>query len=209
MGLHRAGFDVVGVDIAPQPRYPFTFIQADATQPPVDLRDFDFIWASPTCQAHSAMKTMHNAKANPDFIPATRALLKTSGVTYVIENVVGAPLDSNLTLCGTMFGLGAAGADLRRHRNFETNFPITQPECQHRKVPTIGMYGGHVRNRKRREGSHARGVADFTNEQGREAMGIDWMTLVEMSEAIPPAYAEYIGRAALAHINSAQLVAAE
>jgi len=201
MGLHRAGFDVTGVDIRPQPRYPFTFHQADALSFPLD--GFDFIWASPPCQAHTSMKTMHNAKAHLDLIPETRRRLKASGIPYVIENVVGAPIDG-FTLCGTMFGLGVDGAELRRHRLFEASFPVLAPRCQHTDRPTIGIYGGHVRNRRRRAGSASRGVADFTPEQGRIAMGIDWMTLAELSQAIPPAYAEFIGRAAIQHIQSLQ-----
>lgn len=213
MGLHRAGFEVVGVDIRPQPRYPFEFHQADALTFPLD--GFDFVWASPPCQAHTAMKTMHNAKKHVDLIPETRARLKASGIPYVIENVVGAPLIDPFMLCGTMFGLGVENADLQRHRIFETSFFMWGvPECQHGARATIGVYGGHVRNRKRRTigiyGEGARdsrrkfdkGVPDFTADQGREAMGIDWMTLAELSQAIPPAYSEFIGRAAIDHIQS-------
>lgn len=197
MGLWRAGFDVVGVDLCPQPRYPFRFVQGDALRPPFDLSRADLVWASPPCQAHTAMRTMHNAKEHADLIPATRAMLRAAGVLFVIENVEDAPLEDPVTLCGTMFGLGVENAELRRHRGFEANFPIHGMDCRHGLKPaTIGVYGGHVRNRRRREGSHARGVADFSIAEGYQAMGIDWMTLTELSEAIPPAYAEYIGLAA-------------
>lgn len=196
-GLYRAGFGVVGVDIEPQPRYPFEFCRGDALSPPVDIAFFDLIWASPPCQAWTAMRTMHNAKKHVDLIAPTREMLRASGKLYVIENVAGAPLIDPVMLCGTMFGLGASGAELRRHRLFETNFPLQALACNHgAEEATIGVYGGHVRNRKRRAGSHARGVADFTPADGRAAMGIDHMTLAELSEAIPPAYAEYIGLAA-------------
>ncbi len=218
MGLHRAGFEVVGVDIRPQPRYPFEFHQTDALAFPVD--GFDFIWASPPCQAHTAMKTMHNAKSHLDLIPETRAKLIASGLPYAIENVVGAPLIDPFLLCGTMFGLGVEDADLQRHRIFETSFGIgLLPQCNHGARATIGVYGGHVRNRKRRTigiyGEGARdsrrkfdkGVPDFTADQGREAMGIDWMTLAELSQAIPPAYSEFIGRAAIEHIESSRVAA--
>lgn len=200
VGLARAGFAVVGVDIAPQPRYPFTFWSRDALRLGMEeLRAFDLIWASPPCQKYTAMRVMHNAKAHADLIPATRALLKSAGVPYVIENVPGAPLENAVVLCGTMFGCGSDDAELRRHRQFEASFPIHPPSCRHGlRTSTIGVYGGHVRNRKRREGSHARGVADFPIEAGRQAMGIDWMTLLEMSESIPPAYAEFVGLAARA-----------
>jgi DNA (cytosine-5)-methyltransferase 1 len=210
MGLHRAGFDVVGVDIVPRPRYPFRFVQANALRPPFDLSRFDLIWASPPCQAHTSMKTMHNAKEHEDLIPATRAMLRASGRPYIIENVVGAPLERPFMLCGTMFGLGCDDAELRRHRIFETNFPVLAPQCQHGlRSETLGVYGGHIRNRRRRtigvygEGVRDsrrkmdRGVADFTIEQGRIAMDIDWMTTAELSQAIPPAYSEFIARWAL------------
>lgn len=213
MGLHRAGFDVVGVDRVRQPRYPFPFVQADALRPPFDLRRFDFIWASPPCQAHTSLKTMHNAREHQDLIPATRAMLKASGALYAIENVVGAPLENPILLCGTMFGLGVDDAELRRHRLFETSFPLLAPECRHGSRAVIGVYGGHMRNRKRRtigiygEGCRDsrrkldRGVADFSIEQGRAAMEIDWMTTAELSQAIPPAYSEFIARAALRLID--------
>lgn len=215
MGLHRAGFEVIGVDIRPQPRYPFTFVQADALKPPFLLSDFDFIWASPPCQAHTAMKTMHNAKGHADLIPPTRAALKAAGKPYAIENVVGAPLECPILLCGSMFGLGVDDAELRRHRLFETSFPMLVPECQHEAKPVVGVYGGHVRNRKRRtigvygEGCRDsrrkmdKGVADFSIIQGRAAMDAHWMTIAELSQAIPPAYSEFIGRTALRSLQQA------
>jgi DNA (cytosine-5)-methyltransferase 1 len=193
MGLHQAGFEVTGIDIRPQPRYPFAFIQADALKPPVRLEDFDFIWASPPCQAHTSLKTMHNALDHQDLIPATRALLEASGKPWSMENVPGAPLINSIVLCGSMFDLGGDGFELRRHRLFETSFPILAPKCQHKGRPVIGIYGGHQRNRKRRSGLH-REAPDFTADDGRRAMGIDWMTLNELSQAIPPAYSEFIAR---------------
>lgn len=201
MGLHQAGYDVTGIDIRPQPRYPFRFIQGDALRAPVDLRAFDFIWASPPCQAHTALKTMHNAKPHPDLIPATRAMLQEAGVKYVIENVPGAPLRWAIILCGTMFGLGIDEAELRRHRQFETGpdyWSFPHPPCRHRKR-TIGVYGGgHGVSLHR----HAKGVPCFTAAQERAAMGMDWATVDELSQAIPPAYAECIGRAALTSTES-------
>jgi DNA (cytosine-5)-methyltransferase 1 len=218
MGLHRAGFEVVGVDIRPQPRYPFEFHQADALTFPLD--GFDFIWASPPCQAHTAMKTMHNAKDHEDLIPATRERLIASGLPWAMENVMGAPLENPIMLCGTMFGLGVEDAELRRHRLFETSEPILLvPQCQHGARATIGIYGGHARNRKRRsfgvygEGCRDsrrksdRGVEDFSIEHGRIAMDIDWMTTAELSQAIPPAYSEFIGRAALSWIEAERVAA--
>lgn len=193
MGLYRAGFDVTGVDIRPQKNYPFSFVQADALNPPFDLTEFDFIWASPPCQAHSDLKSAWNAKAHQDRIPETRALLEASGCPYVIENVVGAPLRSSLMLCGTQFELGADDAELWRHRHFETNFPVPIRFCRHGSRPrVIGVYGGHGRDRRRKANTQ-----DYSTEQRRGAMDIGWMTSMELSQAIPPAYAEYIGRAAL------------
>ncbi len=204
MGYHRAGFEVVGIDIKPQPRYPFHFIQGDALA--ADLNGFDAIHASPPCQAHTAMKTMHNAKAHPDLVEPTRVKLTASGLPWVIENVIGAPLIAPIRLCGTMFGLGVVDADLQRHRLFETNFPVHSiPKCQHGRRSTIGVYGGHVRDRRRRTisvyGEGARdsrrkldkGVDEFTVEDARAAMEIDWMTLAELCQSIPPAYTQFIG----------------
>lgn len=217
MGYHRAGFEVVGVDVRPQPRYPFEFIQADClTLDPAFVASFDAIHASPPCQAHTSMKTMHNAKVHADLVPATRAMLKASGLPYIIENVMGSPLDG-LTLCGTMFGLGVEDAELRRHRLFEASFYILAPACQHGTRDTIGVYGGHVRNRRRArtigvygEGCRDsrrkfdKGVPDFSIEQGRVAMGIDWMTVAELSQAIPPAYTEFLGRRLMAQLDLAE-----
>lgn len=205
-GLQRAGFHVTGVDIKRQPRYcGDAFVQGDATNPPLDLRRFDFIWASPKCQAHTSMKTMHNARPHEDQIPATRAVLATSGVDYIIENVIGAPLIEPFMLCGTAFGLGAIDAELRRHRIFEASFPVLSPKCQHHSR-VVGIYGGHARDRRRRtigvygEGGrdsrrkHSKGHPDFTVTEARAAMEIDWMTLAELCQAIPPAYSEFIAR---------------
>ena len=198
MGLHRAGFDVTGVDIRPQPRYPFKFIKADTLKPPVDLAEFNLIWASPPCQAHTALKGMWNAKKHHDLIPPTRALLNASGKFWVMENVPGAPLEFSIVLCGTMFGLGSGDAELRRHRLFETSAPLLAPQCAHSKPRVIGVYGGHGRDRRRTVNTQ-----DFPVSARMEAMGIDWMTGDELSQAIPPAYSEFIGREALRQLAMA------
>ncbi|KKK80693.1 hypothetical protein LCGC14_2820940 [marine sediment metagenome] len=189
MGYHRAGFDVVGVDHKPQKRYPFEFIQADAMTFPLD--GFDVIHASPPCQRFSDLKDMHNALPHGDLLTPTRARLRVADAPYVIENVEGAPMENYIVLCGTAFGLGAADAELRRHRRFEIEPPtLMVPPCVHRqRARVIGVYGGHGRDRRRKVKTQ-----DFTTEQRREAMGIDWMTGDELSQAIPPAYTEYIGR---------------
>lgn len=199
MGLYRAGFDVVGVDIKRQPRYPFSFVQADALNPPFDLSRFDLIWASPPCQAFVDLRWMYNAKEHENLIPATRALLAKSGGAFVIENVVRAPLNHPALLCGTMFGLGVGNAELWRHRAFETRgFSLPLLLCNHGERPrVIGVYGGHGRDRRRRRTN----TQDFSVVERQTAMGIDWMTGEGLSQAIPPAYSEYIGRAALAQMQ--------
>lgn len=217
MGLHRAGFDVIGIDIKPQRRYPFRFIQADALLPPLDLAAFDLIWASPPCQAHTSLKTMWNAKDHRDLIPETRLMLAACGRHYVIENVPGAKsLNSVLMLCGTMFGLGTTDgetvAELRRHRHFECSFGVLGPSCDH-GGDVIGVYGGHGRNRKRATigvnggghgvslHRHARGVRSFSVEHQRAAMGMPWATVDGLSQAIPPAYSEFIGNWAIKYLD--------
>lgn len=198
MGYARAGFEVVGVDIKPQPRYPFTFVQGDAldilrslTMPDRTHLVFHAIHASPPCQTFTSLRWMHNAKLHPDLLRPTRELLRATGLPYVIENVVGAPMGAAVRLCGTSFGLGSGDAELRRHRHFEAEPPILfSPPCEHGHRPrVIGVYGGHGRDRRRVVNTH-----DYPVTARREAMGIDWMTDQELSQAIPPAYTEWIGR---------------
>lgn len=218
MGYHRAGFDVVGVDIEPQPHYPFEFHQADALTFALD--GYDAVHASPPCQLYSPLHNMWNARReHPDLIAPMRERLQVSGLPYVIENVPGAPLRDYIVLCGTAFRLGAAGAELRRHRWFEMSAPpaLVWP-CQHgwsartigvyghaggysrrvRERVTIGVYGGHGRDRRRRLTPQG-----FNTSARAEAMGIGWMTGRELSQAIPPVYTEWIGRQLLAAIKAA------
>lgn len=213
-GLQRAGFHVTGVDVKRQPRYcGDAFIQADALRPPLDLRRFDFIWASPPCQAFTRLRWMPDAKTHSNLIPETRDLLVSSGISFSIENVEDAPLTGNLTmLCGTMFGLRTSDgrAELRRHRVFETSFSITlRPACSHgARVP--GVYGGHCRDRCRAitvTGSTPqtnlvknRVRETFSISEAQAAMGIDWMPMSVLSQAIPPAYSEFIAREFLASV---------
>lgn len=190
MGLHRAGFDVVGVDIAPQPNYPFRFIHADALDASLD--GFDFAWASPPCQAYSWSARRWRNIERADLVEPTRARLLAAGIPFVIENVPGAPIRADLVLTGQMFGLRVI-----RRRHFELHrFWAMQPP--HVRPGRIGF-----------------GPADFVTVAGhggdgsarldnwRDAMGIDWMAKRELAESIPPAYSEYIGRAALAHLEEA------
>src|SRR5690348_14772063 len=127
MGLRRAGFDVVGFDIEPQPHYPFEFHQQDALI--VDLSGFDFVWSSPPCQAYSMYsRNLGTASSFPDLIAPVREKLQASGLPWVIENVPGAPLRGDVLLCGTMFGL-----PLLRHRYFELSWqhPLDLLQCRH------------------------------------------------------------------------------
>lgn len=205
-GYTDAGFDVVGVDINPQPRYlksgAIEFYQGDAIEFVARHgREFDAIHASPPCQAHSSMRTMPDAKHHPDLIPATRAALQRTGRPYAIENVVGAPLIAPAVLCGTAFGLGWQDAELRRHRLFESNTMLLVPRCQHGRRPrTIGIYGKGVRDSLHK---YDRGIDEFTVEHGREAMQIDWMTLAELCQAIPPIYCHHIGLQLLSALTGA------
>lgn len=186
MGLHNASFDVTGVDIAPQPRYPFAFYQADAMTFP--LEGFDFIWASPPCQGYSHL-TPKNAKDNHQrLIPALRERLLANGKPFCIENVAGAKkeLASPFMLCGSMFGLRT-----QRHRFFETSFIVKPPRtCDHSKIPLLVTTASKASIEKRLK----MGVKPKTVKNAPEAYGIDWMDFKGLKEAIPPAYAEYIGK---------------
>lgn len=194
MGYHRAGFEVVGVDINPQPHYPFEFHQADALEfCAAHSAEFDVIHASPVCKGYSNLRSLWKNRTYPDQIGELRQVLKATGKPYVIENVPGAPLFDPLLLCGSMFGLR-----VYRHRLFECNPKIdaTQGVCNHwakasgnrslkaqkRVTPNLTDFDiltvtGH----------------DFIVADARIAMGIDWMTRDELSQAIPPAYTQWLG----------------
>lgn len=178
MGYHRAGFEVVGVDIARQPHYPFEFHQADALEFPLD--GFDVVHASPPCQ-HYANVTLWRGKAenHPALIDPIRRRLQASRLPYVIENVRTKELINPFVLCGSAFGL-----QVQRHRYFETNWApfVLQPPCQHRNLLPFEHKG-------------ERAYAD--------AMGCDWMSSKEAREAIPPAYSQFIGEQLLAHLKVA------
>jgi DNA (cytosine-5)-methyltransferase 1 len=189
VGYSRAGFDVVGVDIAPQPRYPFEFHQADALEFLAEHgREFDAIHASPPCQAYSLSKNNGAVRDAPRLIPSVREALSLVERPWVIENVVGAPLFFAVELCGASFGLGIPGFDLPRHRLFECSHLILAPPCQHRRGKTIGVYG-HGTNRWHRE----KMGRNLKEREKAEAMGIDWMNRFELSQAVPPAYTQWIG----------------
>ncbi len=192
MGYHRAGFDVVGVDIVPQKRYPFPFILADALDYlPEHGREFDVVHASPPCQAYSTLRALHPHKDYPDLLAVTRDALAVNGRPWVIENVVQAPLRSPVVLCGAMFGLR-----VYRHRGFESSVLLTAPEHPKHLVRAGGFNGQRQRKAYYLAGGFAT-VAGNVGSYVGPAMGIDWMTGKELSQAIPPAYTREIGRQVL------------
>lgn len=186
MGLHRAGFEVSGVDINPQPHYPFEFRQGNAMD--VCLEGYDFVWASPPCQAYSGMQKIHrNSAGHPDLVGPVREKLKAWGGLWVIENVAGAPLRSHVMLCGSMFGLR-----IIKHRYFEASFPLPllMPPCDHRN-----MYDPwHGKGRTATEMRAAQGTpwipigGGDSHKRGRSGC---------LNNAIPPAYSEFLGRHAM------------
>lgn len=192
MGLHRAWPDaeIVGVDIKPQPRYPFRFVQADAMTFP--LEGYDFIWASPPCQAWARTNNIHK-RDHPMLIEGIRARLVSSGCGYCIENVEAAPLKNAMRLCGTAFGLRVEVRgqlyELRRHRHFETNFSTLTPPCRH-ELPVIGIYG----NGESKPMRDKRGFQISQVRYRRAVMEMPWANRNEIVEAIPPAYSEFIAR---------------
>jgi len=190
MGLYRAGFEVTGVDINFQPEYPFHFIQEDVFELDLEfLKRFDFIWASPPCQAYTwaSARYRNRGKEYPDLIDRTRQLLMKTGRPFVIENVCTAPIRKDLLLCGRMFNLRVI-----KHRCFEIHgFSVPQPDhprCRGLVKKgvcfTVAGHGGDSKSYR---------LVDW-----QKAMGIDWITDRKMlAEAIPPAYSEYIGRFAI------------
>jgi len=195
MGYKLAGFEVTGVDLFPQPRYPFKFIQADAIE---YLRahghEYAAVHASPPCQAHTkAQKIMGNE--HPELIEPTREVLLDLGIPYVIENVPEAPLLDAVELCGAMFDLGTY-----RHRLFETNFPLLVPAHPKHEARTTKM------GRKPVDGEMMHVVGNFSGvEKAKEAMGIDWMTRDGLRESIPPAYTRLIGKQLMAKVMRSTL----
>jgi DNA (cytosine-5)-methyltransferase 1 len=215
MGYHRAGFDVVGVDIAARAgRYPFEFHRADAIRYLArEGHRFDVIHASPPCQVHSVTRTLPRSPGrpaapslfdvdrHPDLVDSTRAALVESGKPYVIENVPGAPLLDPVTLCGSMWPDNAVMVDgvmrgLRRHRLFESNTPLTAPgPCDHR-LPSVGVYGRLTQWSGNLHRAYLGSV-----EEAAAVMGIDWMTPRGLALAIPPVYTAHLGALILAGLS--------
>ncbi len=200
VGYARAGFEIVGVDIEPQPRYPFEFHRADALEFLATAgRDFDVIHASPPCQGYSSLRSIHRfrgKRAYPLLVETVLGALEATGLPYILENVPGANLPTHVTLCGSMFGLGAqcdgVWHQLRRHREFACSWYFLMPlRCRHVGRP-VGVYGNGGGHHCCTPGA-MNGMTGRASER-REAMGIDWMDRYALSQAIPPAYTEWIGR---------------
>jgi DNA (cytosine-5)-methyltransferase 1 len=227
-GYQRAGFRVIGIDNKPQKHYCGDgFIEMDALMfldRYIILGDFekaDAFHASPPCQKYSVMtkgRWKDRLASHPDLIMAVRDMLLACNLPFTIENVAGAKhnLLNPILLCGTMFQLGTKeGNQLRRHRYFETSWLWSDllPQCQHNKASTIGVYGGGQHPLRRKPAtigvwghaggsSNRDGLPQFGTDARCEAMGIDWMTGNELSEAIPPAYTEFIGKYLMREVMS-------
>lgn len=191
MGYHRAGFRVVGFDIKPQPNYPFEFHQMNALD--VDLTPFAAASGSPPCQDNSRLlNATRRSHGTGWLLSATRDKLKASGLPWVIENVPGAPMRTDLRLCGCQFGLPG----LRRARWFETSWHAFElrPPCHHiGETVTVAGHGA--------QGREYRAGVRHTQEDRRRAMGIDWMNRDELAQAVPPVFAEFVGRLMLEHMR--------
>lgn len=185
MGLHRAwpDADILGVDIIPQPRYPFRFVQADAMT--FSLEGYDFIWASPPCQDHVRSPGAAPKHGTGWMLIKTRQRLTLGPSPWAIENVPGAPMRVDYKLCGCMFGL----KKLRRQRWFEVSWSgfSLQPSCNHPEAAISVTGTGTPTGTWRKYGS-------LKLEHFNAAMGINWMKRAELSQAIPPAYSEFIAR---------------
>jgi DNA (cytosine-5)-methyltransferase 1 len=204
VGYARAGFDVSGVDLHPQPRYPFPFRQMDAFVVLGALREGrepmpDVIHASPPCQRYSVNTHQHKTHDNhPDYVGDVRAFLGALDVPYMIENVPGAPLLHPITLCGSMFGQ----TRLRRHRLFESNVLLLQPSCRHDLQHACISVTGHAGGTSKRDGAERFGSTALW----KEIMGIDWMIGRELAEAIPPVYTAYLGAQLLAALDNTSIM---
>lgn len=207
VGYARAGFDVVGVDNRPQKNYPFEFVQADALEYLARHgHEFDAIHASPPCQAYSATERIRGNKSDhPELVGQVRELLEAVGKMWVIENVPGSPLVRPAILCGTQFGLR-----VRRHRLFESNVFLFMPAnpCTHRDgdltvfgdvAQVCGTFAKSYQDKTGR--THWRKKRIPAKKHGGEAMGIDWMSGRELSQAIPPAYTHFVGKQLMAYLE--------
>ena len=216
-GYAEAGFEVVGLDLNNQPRYPFPFEQADALHYLVNAYQvrsgfFDAIHASPPCQAYSITKHTHKVQ-HPDLLGPTRELLKATGLPYVIENVVGAPMVNPIILCGSTLCKQVEDDDyttlfLKRHRQFESNVSLYGNECactlyrRWNKWKIGGVYGGGSKDREHAENVRHGGYTPAKHIQ-EQLMGIDWMTQKGLNQAVPPSYGKFIGEQLMASVTGA------
>jgi DNA (cytosine-5)-methyltransferase 1 len=205
MGYHRAGFDVTGVDLVPQHAYPFTFVQGNADTYPLD--GYDAVHASPPCKlwtgARANRDDLRLFEPHVDHLTPTLERLADLDIPWIVENVPGAPMPpDSVTYCGSSFAL-----DVRRHRLFASNVTLTAPPCDHAAQPPARFQSLDWSRRKRglldaTVGVHGslQGGSD-TLELRRSAMGIDWLDNAQLTQAIPPAYTEHIGRQVIAHVR--------
>ncbi len=192
VGYHRAGFDeIVGVDINPQPRYRFAFVRADALEYLEACgKEFDAIHASPPCQRFSQAQRLQR-RAHADLLTPCLQLLQRLGVPWVVENVVGAPMPGAVVLCGLSLGVR-----VKRHRLFASSVALTAPQCPSgHPGEWYTVFGGGAAKLKWDNRRRA------TAAEAKAAMGIDWMTRDELSQSIPPAYTEFVGRQLIANIG--------
>ena len=205
VGYHRAGFDVIGVDLKHHPEFPYFHITADARDvlngSVMDLSQFDVIHASPPCPRYSIATPAHTRDSHPDLVGPVRDALEAWGGAYVIENVPGSPLLDPVVLCGSSFGLR-----VRRHRLFESNIPITPLPCDHRNQgQPVGVYGQHADKPGgwKRPNGKSRGIKATSVADAQNAMGIGWMSQWhDIADAIPPAYSTWIGLDLLTHLRN-------
>ena len=194
-GYQQAGFCVLGVDVKPQPRYAgCQFHQADAMTYP--LEGFDAIHASPPCQSYSRATPHRTRERHPDLVAPVRARLVGQPSPWVIENVELAPLQSWSVVCGSGFGL-----PIKRHRWFESNRMLMGAPCNHQGLPkTIPIFRHGVWYLSRFVNIYGTGGGE-ARDKWPAAMGIDWMTNAELTEAIPPAYTHHIGKQLMASLG--------
>lgn len=193
MGYHNAGFDVVGVDIQPQPRYPFEFVQADALEFLAEHgREFDAIHGSPPCHDHTPLKSVAGTDGTYDLLAKTLDAFASLRTPWVVENVPASHLKADIVLCGGMFGLRTY-----RHRKFASNVPLVAPAHPKHVIRTATKQ----RRQRWKEGWHVSVTGDVGTYIGPEALGIDWMDGNGLSQAIPPAYTQFIGEQLIAYLG--------
>ena len=205
VGYHRAGFDVEGWDIAPHPDYPYRLTVGDAMTALADvdyLSSFDVVHASPPCPRFSTMTNADARERHPDLLTPTIAALRAWGGTWVVENVAGARayMPSPVMYCGQAMGLRM----LKRHRYFASSAPLMSPGCACGSHEVVGVYGNPGPYAYLRPDGGKRGINYRSAQHARDVMGIDWMTNQDdLTDAIPPAYTEHIGRQILDHLGAA------